>query len=183
MVCPSLAPARASMPSSRGSESSRLYISVKSVSAALIVRTLRSSRTLRSIEDFRSTGTKPAPPPDDAFPHMFQDIESLTYKHISNDNASGSSFELGSRGNLLKLVQHSMCVGLQHLLVPLPFRMLYRLSCAALSKQKGDNATEFAKCHIPSVVVEGSLLSGLNLLLRVLGGLSQRVLDLPQSAM
>ncbi|XP_021623929.1 podocalyxin-like [Manihot esculenta] len=61
--------------------------------------------------------------------------------------------------------------------------MLYRPSCAALSKQKSDNATEFAKCHIPSVVVEGSLLSGWNLLLRVLGGMSQRVLGLSQSVM
>ena len=45
-----------------------------------------------------------------------------------------------SKGNLLKLVQHSMCVGLQHSLVPLPFRMPCQLSCAALNKQKGGKA-------------------------------------------
>ncbi|XP_021616553.2 uncharacterized protein LOC110617856 [Manihot esculenta] len=89
MVCPFLAPARASIPSFRGSESSRLYIRVKSVSVALIVRALGFSRTLRSIEDFMSTGTEPAPPPDDVFPHMFQDIESLTFTcSIALQNAS-----------------------------------------------------------------------------------------------
>ncbi|KAG8659279.1 DNA-directed RNA polymerase IV subunit 1 [Manihot esculenta] len=98
----------------------------------------------------------------DAFKHVFRDIQSLAYKYASKDNALMAMFKAGSKGNMLKLVQHSMCVGLQHSLVPLPFRMPHQLSCAALNKQKDDNATEFAKCYIPSAVVEGSFLTGLN---------------------
>ena len=59
----------------------------------------------------------------DAFKHVFRDIQSLAYKYASEDNALMTMFKSGSKGNLLKLVQHSMCVGLQHSLVPLLFRM------------------------------------------------------------
>ncbi|XP_043808996.1 uncharacterized protein LOC122722383 [Manihot esculenta] len=58
-----------------------------------------------------------------AFKHVFRDIQSLAYKYASEDNALVTMFKSGSMGNLLKLVQHSMCVDLQHSLVPLPFRM------------------------------------------------------------
>ena len=78
MVCSSLAPARASMPSSRGFESSRLYTCVESVLIVSIVRTFRSSRTLRSIANFRSTGSKFALSPDDVFPYVFYNVESST---------------------------------------------------------------------------------------------------------
>ncbi|XP_057993467.1 DNA-directed RNA polymerase IV subunit 1 isoform X2 [Hevea brasiliensis] len=98
----------------------------------------------------------------DAFKHVFRDIQSLAYKYASKDNALMAMFKAGSKGNLLKLVQHSMCLGLQHSLVPLPFRMPHQLSCVAWNKQKDDNATECAKCYIPSAVVEGSFLTGLN---------------------
>ncbi|KAF2313210.1 hypothetical protein GH714_009784 [Hevea brasiliensis] len=40
--------------------------------------------------------------------------------------------------------------------------MPHQLSCVAWNKQKDDNATECAKCFIPSAVVEGSFLTGLN---------------------
>lgn len=98
----------------------------------------------------------------DAFKLVFRDIQSLVYKYASRDNSLLAMFKAGSKGNLLKLVQHSMCLGLQHALASLSFRMPHQLSCAGWNKQKADDATESAKRYIPHAVVEGSFLSGLN---------------------
>ncbi|KAB5573629.1 hypothetical protein DKX38_000823 [Salix brachista] len=98
----------------------------------------------------------------DAFKLVFRDIQSLVYKYASRDNSLLAMFKAGSKGNLLKLVQHSMCLGLQHALASLSFRMPHQLSCASWNKQKADDATESAKRYIPHAVVEGSFLSGLN---------------------
>lgn len=98
----------------------------------------------------------------DAFRLVFRDIQSLVYKYASQDNSFLAMFKAGSKGNLLKLVQHSMCLGLQHALASLSFRMPHQLSCAGWNKQKADDATESAKRYIPHAVVEGSFLSGLN---------------------
>ncbi|KAJ6714537.1 DNA-DIRECTED RNA polymerase [Salix viminalis] len=98
----------------------------------------------------------------DAFKLVFRDIQSLVYKYASRDNSLLAMFKAGSKGNLLKLVQHSMCLGLQHALASLSFRMPHQLSCTGWNKQKADDATESAKRYIPHAVVEGSFLSGLN---------------------
>lgn len=98
----------------------------------------------------------------DAFRLVFRDIQSLVYKYASQDNSFLAMFKAGSKGNLLKLVQHSMCLGLQHALASLSFRIPHQLSCAGWNKQKADDATESAKRYIPHAVVEGSFLSGLN---------------------
>ncbi|WCJ19100.1 DNA-directed RNA polymerase IV subunit 1 [Euphorbia peplus] len=98
----------------------------------------------------------------DALKYVFRDIQSLAYKYACKDNALMAMFKSGSKGNLLKLVQHSMCLGLQHSLAPLSFRMPCELSCDGWNKLKDDNATECAKCYIPSALVEGSFLTGLN---------------------
>ena len=98
----------------------------------------------------------------DAFKLVFRDIQSLVYKYGNQDNSLLAMFKAGSKGNLLKLVQHSMCLGLQHALASLSFRMPHQLSCAGWNKQKADDATESAKRYIPHAVVEGSFLSGLN---------------------
>ncbi|EEF51083.1 DNA-directed RNA polymerase, putative [Ricinus communis] len=98
----------------------------------------------------------------DAFKHVFRDIQTLGYKYASKDNALMAMFKSGSKGNLLKVVQHSMCLGLQHSLVPLSFRMPLQLSCDAWNKQKAENAVECARSYIPSAVVEGCFLTGLN---------------------
>ncbi|XP_011014513.1 PREDICTED: DNA-directed RNA polymerase IV subunit 1-like [Populus euphratica] len=98
----------------------------------------------------------------DAFRLVFRDIQSLVYRYASKDNSFLAMFKAGSKGNLLKLVQHSMCLGLQHALASLSFRMPHQLSCAGWNKQKADDATESAKRYIPHAVVEGSFLSGLN---------------------
>ncbi|KAG6685152.1 hypothetical protein I3842_12G097800 [Carya illinoinensis] len=105
----------------------------------------------------------------DAFKQVFRDIQNLVYKYASKDNSFMSMFKAGSKGNLLKLVQHSMCLGLQHSLVPLSFRIPHQLSCAAWnnqkvygSVQKADDSPDHARTYIPYAVVENSFLTGLN---------------------
>ncbi|KAJ4846700.1 hypothetical protein Tsubulata_031972 [Turnera subulata] len=98
----------------------------------------------------------------DAFKEKFRDIQSLVYKHASKDNSLLAMFKAGSKGNLLKLVQHSMCLGMQHSLVPLSFRMPRQLSCIGWNKQKDNDAVEFAKRYIPYAVIENSFVTGLN---------------------
>ncbi|KDO63581.1 hypothetical protein CISIN_1g0005253mg, partial [Citrus sinensis] len=98
----------------------------------------------------------------DAFKHVFWDIQNLAYKYGSKDNSLLAMFKAGSKGNLLKLVQHSLCLGLQHSLAPLSFRFPHELSCAAWNRLRAGDNTECAKSYIPSAVVENSFLTGLN---------------------
>ncbi|KAH9777668.1 DNA-directed RNA polymerase IV subunit 1 [Citrus sinensis] len=98
----------------------------------------------------------------DAFKHVFWDIQNLAYKYGSKDNSLLAMFKAGSKGNLLKLVQHSLCLGLQHSLAPLSFRFPHELSCAAWNRLRAGDNTECAKSYIPSAVVANSFLTGLN---------------------
>ncbi|KAK8584261.1 hypothetical protein V6N12_068507 [Hibiscus sabdariffa] len=105
----------------------------------------------------------------DSFKQVFRDIQNLLYKYANKDNSLFTMFKAGSKGNLLKLVQHGMCLGLQHALVPLSFRFPYQLSCAAWNNQKShgltqkvDDTDEYAKNYIPYAVVESSFVKGLN---------------------
>ncbi|RYQ79818.1 hypothetical protein Ahy_Scaffold1g106629 isoform A [Arachis hypogaea] len=90
-------------------------------------------------------------------------------RYGEKDNSFLAMIKAGSKGNLLKLVQHSMCLGLQHSLVRLSFRIPHQLSCAAWNSEKGiDSVQKFSstpksvQSYIPYAVVEGSFLSGLN---------------------
>ncbi|PSR91523.1 DNA-directed RNA polymerase IV subunit like [Actinidia chinensis var. chinensis] len=103
------------------------------------------------------------------FKQVFWDIQNLIYQYANTDNSLVAMLKAGSKGNLLKLVQHSMCLGLQHSLVPLSFRMPHQLSCAAWNDHKApasSHATrdnpECTRRFIPCAVVENSFLSGLN---------------------
>ncbi|XVF10684.1 hypothetical protein REPUB_Repub07fG0203700 [Reevesia pubescens] len=105
----------------------------------------------------------------DSFKQVFRDIQNLLYKYANKDNSLLTMFKAGSKGNMLKLVQHSMCLGLQHSLVPLSFRFPHKLSCAAWNNQKShgltrkvDDTAESAKNYIPYAVVESSFMKGLN---------------------
>lgn len=105
----------------------------------------------------------------DAFKKVFKDISSLAFRYACDDNSFLTMMKAGSKGNLLKLVQHSMCLGVQHSLVPLSFRFPHMLSCGAwndhkaspLSQEDGD-ASESVKSYIPQAVVGNSFLTGLN---------------------
>ncbi|XP_021290967.1 DNA-directed RNA polymerase IV subunit 1 isoform X2 [Herrania umbratica] len=105
----------------------------------------------------------------DSFKQVFRDIQNLLYKYANKDNSLLTMFKAGSKGNLLKLVQHSLCLGLQHSLVPLSFRFPHQLSCAAWNNQRShgltqkvDDIAESAKNYIPYAVVESSFMTGLN---------------------
>ncbi|PSS09783.1 DNA-directed RNA polymerase IV subunit like [Actinidia chinensis var. chinensis] len=103
------------------------------------------------------------------FKQVFWDIQNLIYQYANTDNSLVAMLKAGSKGNLLKLDQHSMCLGLQHSLVPLSFRMPHQLSCAAWNDHKAPSSSHATrdnpactKRFIPCAVVENSFLSGLN---------------------
>lgn len=102
-----------------------------------------------------------------AFKQKFRDIQNLVYHYAKKDNSLLAMFKAGSKGNLMKLVQQSLCVGLQHSLVPLSFKIPHQLSCAAWNRQKvpgliQNDASEYAESHIPYAVIENPFLMGLN---------------------
>lgn len=102
-----------------------------------------------------------------AFKQKFRDIQNLVYQYANKDNSLLAMLKAGSKGNLLKLVQHGLCLGLQHSLVPLSFKIPHQLSCAAWNKQKvpgliQNDTSEYAESYIPYAVVENSFLMGLN---------------------
>ncbi|EXC17779.1 DNA-directed RNA polymerase D subunit 1 [Morus notabilis] len=105
----------------------------------------------------------------DAFKKVFRDIQTLAFRYACEDNSLLTMLKAGSKGNLLKLVQHSMCLGLQHSLVPLSFGFPHLLSCAAWNEhkvscliQEDADAPKSAKSYIPYAVVGNSFLTGLN---------------------
>ncbi|WJX54939.1 DNA-directed RNA polymerase [Trifolium repens] len=105
----------------------------------------------------------------DAFRQVFRNIQSLADKYACKDNSFLAMFKAGSKGNLLKLVQHSMCLGLQHSLVRLSYRIPRELSCAGWNSQKGIHSMEMfsesiepGQSFIAHAVVESSFLTGLN---------------------
>ncbi|XP_039045951.1 DNA-directed RNA polymerase IV subunit 1-like [Hibiscus syriacus] len=91
----------------------------------------------------------------DSFKQVFRDIQNLMYRYANKDDSLLTMFKAGSKGNLLKLVQHSM--------FPL------KLSCAAWNylkshslNQEVDDTVESAKNFIQYAVVESSFMTGLN---------------------
>lgn len=105
----------------------------------------------------------------DAFKEGFRDVQNLAYKYAGEDNSLLAMFKAGSKGNMLKLVQHGMCLGLQHSLVPLSFKFPNQLSCDAWNDQKScgiiqevGRTFESVESYIPSAVVKSSFLTGLN---------------------
>ena len=105
----------------------------------------------------------------DAFRQVFRNIQSLADRYGSKNNSFLAMIKAGSKGNLLKLVQHSMCLGLQHSLVRLSYRIPHQLSCAAWNSEKGldsiqmfSGTPESVQSYIPYAVVKSSFLTGLN---------------------
>ncbi|XP_027361635.1 DNA-directed RNA polymerase IV subunit 1 [Abrus precatorius] len=105
----------------------------------------------------------------DAFRQVFRSIQSLADKYACKDNTFLAMIKAGSKGNLLKLVQHSMCLGLQNSLVRLSYRIPRQLSCAAWNSQKEldsiqmfSGTLESVQSYIPYAMIESSFLTGLN---------------------
>ncbi|XP_010533721.1 PREDICTED: DNA-directed RNA polymerase IV subunit 1 isoform X2 [Tarenaya hassleriana] len=99
----------------------------------------------------------------EAFKGVFRDIQTLAYRYGNSHNSFLIMSKAGSKGNIGKLVQHSMSLGLQHSLVPLSFGFPPELSCSAWNNGNSPLVgTKFTKSFIPFGVVENSFLSGLN---------------------
>lgn len=102
-----------------------------------------------------------------AFKQVFLDIQHLVYQYVSKENSFLSMLKAGSKGNLLKLVQQSMCLGLQHSVVPLSFSIPHQLSCATwnyhkISLRESHCTVDHSGSYIPFAVIENSFLAGLN---------------------
>ncbi|KAL3818123.1 hypothetical protein ACJIZ3_004028 [Penstemon smallii] len=100
---------------------------------------------------------------------VFWDMQNLVYKYADNNNSFIAMLKAGSKGNLPKLFQHSMCVGLQHSSTPLSFTIPQCLSCASWNYQKtvssfyrSDGTRMVSDSYIPCTVVGSSYLVGLN---------------------
>ncbi|PIN05615.1 DNA-directed RNA polymerase [Handroanthus impetiginosus] len=100
---------------------------------------------------------------------VFRDMQNLVYKYCSNNNSFIVMLKAGSKGNLQKLVQHGMCMGLQHSLAPLSFSIPRHLSCASWNYQKNHHGVhklhgsrEILDSYIPCSLVANSFLVGLN---------------------
>nr|URM60724.1 TCP family protein [Gymnema sylvestre] len=102
-----------------------------------------------------------------AFKQVFMDIQHLACQYASKDNAFLIMLKAGSKGSLLKLVQHSLCLGLQNSVVPLSFGIPHRLSCAEwndhkVSHRKAHGILGHSESYTAWAAVESSFLTGLN---------------------
>ncbi|GFP97753.1 DNA-directed RNA polymerase iv subunit 1 [Phtheirospermum japonicum] len=89
-----------------------------------------------------------------------RDMQNLVYKHSGKNNSFIAMLKAGSKGNLQKLFQHSMCVGLQHTLAPVAFPVPRGLTCASWNDEKSNY--EISDSFIPCTMVGSSFLAGLN---------------------
>ncbi|XP_058104734.1 DNA-directed RNA polymerase IV subunit 1 isoform X2 [Magnolia sinica] len=105
----------------------------------------------------------------DAFKEVRYDLQNVIHQYAGTDNSMLAMINAGSKGNLLKLLQQSVCLGLQHSTDSLPFRIPDKLSCASCNQQKlsglrrkAHDTIESTERHISCAVVEHSFLDGLN---------------------
>ncbi|KAI3501223.1 hypothetical protein L1887_29087 [Cichorium endivia] len=99
-----------------------------------------------------------------AFKEVFRDIQNLIYNYAPKENSFLSMLKAGSKGNMLKFVQHSMCLGYQHSLVPLSFHFPRQFSCESWNQHKRA-VSSFplgVDRYVPYGVIKSSFLSGLN---------------------
>ncbi|ESQ29076.1 hypothetical protein EUTSA_v10023214mg [Eutrema salsugineum] len=103
-----------------------------------------------------------------AFKDAYRDVQALAYRYGDQSNSFLIMSKAGSKGNIGKLVQHSMCIGLQNSSVALSFGFPRKLTCAAwndptspLRGAKGEDKTA-SESFVPYGVIENSFLTGLN---------------------
>ncbi|KAL9258096.1 DNA-directed RNA polymerase IV subunit 1-like protein [Drosera capensis] len=104
-----------------------------------------------------------------AFKQVFRDVQNLMSDFGAPDNSLLAMIKSGSKGNMLKVAQQSLCIGMQHSLLPLTFRLPHKLSCTEWNylKRPSSNANhgvplECNKSYIPGAVVGSSYIMGLN---------------------
>ncbi|KAG2262320.1 hypothetical protein Bca52824_069399 [Brassica carinata] len=103
-----------------------------------------------------------------AFKDAYRDVQALAYRYGDQSNSFLIMSKAGSKGNMGKLAQHSMCIGLQNSSVALSFGFPRKLTCASWndpnsplrgSKRQDETAQE---SFVPFGVIENSFLTGLN---------------------
>nr|XP_043606591.1 DNA-directed RNA polymerase IV subunit 1 [Erigeron canadensis] len=99
-----------------------------------------------------------------AFKEAFRDLQNLIYNYATDENSFLSMLKAGSKGSMLKFVQHSMCVGYQHSLVPLSFHFPRDFSCVSWNDHKRADSSfpSGVDKYIPYGVIKSSFMSGLN---------------------
>ncbi|GAB2209869.1 hypothetical protein Droror1_Dr00027094 [Drosera rotundifolia] len=104
-----------------------------------------------------------------AFKQVFRDVQNLMSDFGAPDNSLLAMIKSGSKGNMLKVAQQSLCIGMQHSLLPLTFRLPHKLSCAEWNHLKRSSSTATYgdpmvcnKSYIPGAVVGSSYIMGLN---------------------
>ncbi|KAK9076715.1 hypothetical protein SSX86_005049 [Deinandra increscens subsp. villosa] len=99
-----------------------------------------------------------------AFKEVFRDLQNLIYNYVPKENSFLSMLKAGSKGNILKFVQHSMCVGYQHSFVPLSFHFPREFSCVSWNNHKKADLSfpSGVARYVPYGVIKRSFLSGLN---------------------
>ncbi|XP_024993485.1 DNA-directed RNA polymerase IV subunit 1 [Cynara cardunculus var. scolymus] len=99
-----------------------------------------------------------------AFKEVFRDLQNLIYNYATKDNSFLSMLKAGSKGNMLKFVQHSMCLGYQHSLVPLSFHFPRQFSCVSWNNHKRAELSFplGVDRYVPYGVIKSSFLAGLN---------------------
>ncbi|CAH2048096.1 unnamed protein product [Thlaspi arvense] len=103
-----------------------------------------------------------------AFKDAYRDVQALAYRYGDQSNSFLIMSKAGSKGNIGKLVQHSMCIGLQNSSVALSFGFPRKLTCdswndprSPLRGAMGDDKT-VTESFVPYGVIESSFLTGLN---------------------
>lgn len=102
------------------------------------------------------------------FKEFSYDLQNVIQRYASKDNSMLAMINAGSKGNSMKLLQQSACLGLQHSTDLLPFQMPDKLSCAHWNQQKISNLhrtthdNDCAERHVSYAVVWNSFLDGLN---------------------
>ncbi|CAN8245311.1 unnamed protein product [Cochlearia groenlandica] len=103
-----------------------------------------------------------------AFKDAYRDVQALAYRYGEQSNSFLIMSKAGSKGNIGKLVQHSMCIGLQNSSVALSFGFPRELTCASWNDPNGplrgpkrDGKTG-SESFVPYGVIKSSFLTGLN---------------------
>uniref|UniRef100_A0ACD5TX97 Uncharacterized protein n=2 Tax=Avena sativa TaxID=4498 RepID=A0ACD5TX97_AVESA len=103
-----------------------------------------------------------------AFKSVFSDLLRMVQQHTSEDNSMMVMMNAGSKGNMLKFVQQTACVGLQLPASKFPFRIPSEISCASWNRLKSldsDIAEGTSEClggQNSYAVIRNSLIDGLN---------------------
>lgn len=95
-----------------------------------------------------------------AFKEVFRDLQSQILHYSDENNSLLAMVRAGSKGNLLKLVQQGVTLGLQHSSLPLSFSVPCKPS--VISGSVARDTYPSSENSVPYAVVASSFLDGLN---------------------